>query len=128
MADYSEQLIIRGKHAIYAVKEKMSAILNEVNNIWQSLRDLKEDAENFHEKCNVARTTKEYIKTIQTCDSVCLVRLNERAGRFKRCNSTDEPIASCSDRNGTLREARRWEYPSATMPTERTSFESNVNR
>ena len=56
MADYSEQLIIRGKHAIYAVKEKMSAILNEVNNVRQSLRDLKEDAENFHEKCNVVRT------------------------------------------------------------------------
>ena len=56
MADDSEQLIIRGKHAIYAVKEKMSAILNEVNNIWQSLRDLKEDAENFHEKWCLSRT------------------------------------------------------------------------
>ena len=108
MADDSEHMMQRGKKAFNAAKEKMSAILNEVNNVRQSLRDLKEDAENFHEKCNVARTTKEYIKTIQTCDSVCLVRLNERAGRFKRCNSTDEPIASCSDRNGTLREARRW--------------------
>ena len=62
------------------------------------------------------------------CLSVCLVRLNERAGRFKRGNSTDDPIASCSVRNGTLREARRWEVPSATTPTERSSFGSNVNR
>jgi hypothetical protein len=56
MADDSEHMMKRGKKAFNAAKEKMSAILNEVNNVRQSLKYLKEDAENFHEKCNVART------------------------------------------------------------------------
>ena len=56
MADNSEQKIIRGKQAIDAVKAKKNAILDEINNIRQALRVLKGDVENFHEKCNVART------------------------------------------------------------------------
>jgi hypothetical protein len=53
---------------------------------------------------------------------------NGRAGPCKRGNSMADPTVSCSGRNGTLREARRWEVPSATTPTERSSSGSNVNR
>ena len=56
MADSDAIMLVLGGQSHFNIIIKTRSVLEEVNNVRQSLSNLKIDLKKFHENCNIAKT------------------------------------------------------------------------